>query len=371
MRVRSLGALLLTAGMAASISGTPEARAVVAGADAGAAPSALGVLAFGPGNVLFAADPQAAAIYAFDLGASAAPGAGAPGAGDVPDLDKKLAAVLGTDAAQVEITDLAVHPATRNVYLAAMRGTGAAAAPALVRLDGSGRLDVVALGGLKYTSVELPNAPAANPQARRDPRTASITDMAFDDGQLIVAGLSNEEFSSKLRAVKYPFSKVDPGTSVEIFHGSHGAVETRSPVYAFVPYTIGGTKQIVAGYLCTPLVTFPRASLTAAPGAKVRGTTIAELGSGNRPIDMIVYSRGGQDYLLMSNTSRGVMKIPTATFATASGITSQVTTTTAGVPFETLAELKGVEHLDRVGTDKVAVLTKTDAGMSLRTIPLP
>ena len=72
MRVRSLGALLLTAGLAASLSGTPAARAVVTGADAGATPSALGVLAFGPGNVLFAADPQAAAIYAFDLGASSA-----------------------------------------------------------------------------------------------------------------------------------------------------------------------------------------------------------------------------------------------------------------------------------------------------------
>jgi hypothetical protein len=372
MRVRSFGALLLTAALAASLSGTPAARGIVTAADAGAAPSALGVLAFGPGNVLFAADPQAAAIYAFDLGASAAgAGAGTPGAADVPNLDAKLAAVLGTDVSQVAIADLAVHPQTRNVYLAAMRGTGAAATPALVRLDGAGRLDVVALGGLKYTSVTLPNAPVANPQARRDPRTASITDMAFDNGQLIVAGLSNEEFSSKLRAVKYPFSQVDPGTSVEIFHGNHGAVETRSPVYAFVPYTIAGTKQIVAGYLCTPLVTFPMTSLTSAPGAKVRGTTIAELGSGNRPIDMIVYSRGGQDYLLMSNTSRGVMKIPTASFAGASGITAKVAETTAGVPFETLAELKGVEHLDRVGADKVAVLAKADTGVSLRTIPLP
>ena len=368
MRVRSLGAPFVTASiLAASLSGTPSARALVTGADAGAKPSALGVLAFGPGNVLFAADPQAAAIYAFDLGSSSA----APGAADVPDLDKKLAAVLGTDAAQVTIADLAVHPATRNVYLSAMRGSGADAAPALVRLDGSGRLDVIALGSLKYTSVELPNAPVANPQARRDPRTASITDMAFDNGQLIVAGLSNEEFASKLRAVTYPFSKVDPGTSVEIFHGNHGAVETRSPVYAFVPYSIGGTKQIVAGYLCTPLVTFPMSSLTAAPGAKVRGTTIAELGSGNRPIDMIVYSRGGQDYLLMSNTSRGVMKIPTASFGAASGITEKVTQTTAGVPFETLAELKGVEHLDRVGADKVAFIAKAETGLSLRTIALP
>ena len=66
--------------------------------------------------------------------------------------------------------------------------------------------------------------------------------MAFDNGQLIVAGLSNEEFASKLRSVKYPFSAIDPGTSVEIYHGNHGAVETRSPVYAFVPYTVGGAS---------------------------------------------------------------------------------------------------------------------------------
>ena len=368
MRVHSLGALLLTAGLAASLSGTPAARAVVTTADAGATLTAIGPLAFGPNDVLFAADPQAAAIYAFDLGT----GAGAPGAADVPDLGAKLAAVLGTDAAGVAVTDMVVHPKTRNIYFAAMRGTGPSAAPALVRLDGSGRLDVVALNGLKFTSVALPNAPAANPQARRDPRTQSITDMAFDNGQLMVAGLSNEEFASKLRSVKYPFSNVDPGTSLEIYHGNHGAVETRSPVYAFVPYTVGGTKQIVAGYLCTPLVTFPMASLTSAqPGARIRGTTIAELGAGNRPIDMLVYTQAGKDYLLMSNTSRGVMKIPTATFGAAQGITAKVEATTAGVPFETLADWKGVEQLDRVGADKVAVLAKADAGLTLRTIPLP
>ena len=54
--------------------------------------------------------------------------------------------------------------------------------------------------------------------------------MAFIDGRLFVAGLSNEEFASKLRSVPYPFAAVDNGTSVEIFHGNHGQLETRSPV---------------------------------------------------------------------------------------------------------------------------------------------
>jgi hypothetical protein len=35
---------------------------------------------------------------------------------------------------------------------------------------------------------------------------------------------------------------------------------------------------------------------------------------------MIVYQKGGQDYLLMANNSRGVMKIPTAAFAAAQAL---------------------------------------------------
>ena len=81
--------------------------------------------------------------------------------------------------------------------------------------------------------------------------------------------------------MKYPFAAVDAGTSVEIFHGNHGQLETRSPVYTLVPYAVDGTPHLIAGYLCTPLVKFPMNSLQA--GGKVRGTTIAELGNRNRP----------------------------------------------------------------------------------------
>ena len=128
----------------------------------------------------------------------------------------------------------------------------------------------------------------------------------------------------------YPFTTVDSGTSVEIYHGNHGQLETRSPVYTFVPYTIDNQPYIIAGYPCTPLVKFPVAALK--PGAKLRGTTIAELGAGNRPIDMILYKKDGKEFLLMSNTSRGVMKIPTADFATAAPITAPVRARPAGVP---------------------------------------
>ena len=94
------------------------------------------------------------------------------------------------------------------------------------------------------------------------PSLATLGNAICGFGAIYVAGLSNEEFASKLRTIAYPFSAVEPGTSVEIYHGNHGALETRSPVYAFVPYNVGGTPHLIAGYLCTPLVKFPMASLS-------------------------------------------------------------------------------------------------------------
>ena len=240
-----------------------------------------------------------------------------------------------------------------------MRGQGADARAALVRLDGSGTLSLVGLETLRFSRAALPNAPVAAPTERRNPRTQSITDMVFHDGQLLVAGLSNEEFASKLRAVKYPFAAVDPGTSVEIYHGNHGQLETRSPVYTLVPYAVDGTPHLIAGYLCTPLVKFPMTSLQA--GGKIRGTTIAELGNRNRPIDMFVYQQGGKDFLLMSNTSRGVMKIPTNLFATATPITAPVKEEKAGVSYETVESMKGVEQMDLFDQTRAIVLSRSAA----------
>ncbi len=236
-------------------------------------------------------------------------------------------------------------------------------------MDGAGKIEVVALDGLKMTKATLPNAPVAS-AGQRNPRMESITDMAFVDGKLVVAGLSNEEFASKLRTVPYPFAAVEAGTSVEIYHGNHGQFETRSPVISFVPYKINNTANLIAGYTCTPLVKFPVASLT--PGSKVMGTTIAELGNRNRPTDMIVYQKGGKDYLLIANTSRGVMKVPTEGFATAGGITAPVKTETGGVGFEPVTSLKGVEQLDLLDDQRAIVLLRGEGGaLSLQAVALP
>src|SRR6185369_13475007 len=135
-------------------------------------------------------------------------------------------------------------------------------------------------------------------------------------------GLSNEEFASTLRAIPFPFKTVPNGTTVEIYHGAHGRFETRAPVRTFVPFNVGDQPSLLAAYTCTPLVQFPISALQ--PGAKLKGKTIAELGNRNRPLDMIVYTKDGKDFLLLANSSRGIMKISTDNIESAGSITAPV-----------------------------------------------
>ena len=85
--------------------------------------------------------------------------------------------------------------------------------------------------------------------------------MAYVDGALLVAGLSNEEFSSKLRRIPFPFGDEVTANNLEIFHVSHGKWETAAPIRTFVPYD--GGRSILASYTCTPVVHFPLADLHA------------------------------------------------------------------------------------------------------------
>ena len=326
-----------------------------------------GALAFGPDGVLFAGDPLGAAIYAIDTEDTKA------GSGKMTEIkaaNEKIAALLGTTADQIIINDVVVNPISHNVYFSVSRGKGPEATPVLLRSDISGKLKEVSLDRVKHSKVSIANAPAGDmsTKAALSKRMEAITDLAYVDGRVFVAGLSNEEFSSTLRSFPFPFTGDAKSTNVEIFHGAHGRFETNAPVRTFVAYKIQNKQHLLAAYTCTPLVKFPISDLK--PGQKVMGTTIAELGNRNRPLDMIVYTKGGKDFILMNNSSRGVMKISTDKIDSYTGITKQ--TDVAGVPYETIAGLKGVEQLDLYDASNALMLVRGDDGsLDLKTIALP
>ena len=319
-----------------------------------------GALAVGPDGVLLVGDSVGAAIYALDVNDRTA--ANPTGTLEVKGVNEKIAAMLGPAADQILIQDIVVNPASKNVYMAVSRGKGANAIPIILRVDTAGKISEVSLDNIRHASVSLGDAPAQDRQ-----RLETITQLKYVDGKVLVAGLSNEEFSSSLRAIPYPFTEASKAAGIEIWHGSHGRFETNAPVRTFVPYEINHVQSILAAYTCTPLVRIPVSDLKS--GAKVKGTTIAELGAGNRPLDMIVYQKDGKNFILMANSARGVMKLTAEHLENYKPITEH--TEVAGVPYETIQDLKGVTQLDKYDNSKALVLMGTAGSMDLRTVALP
>ena len=351
--------LVAAAGVAASVAWIrPDSSGMILGAPAA---QSLGQMAFGPGNVLFIGDNTGAQILAVEI---ADPTTGT-GAINLEGIDAKVAQVLGVTPADIQINDLAVHPTSKNVYLTVTRGTGASAVPVLLRVtrNAARPIEEVSLANVKYSTAAITNAPANDASARRNPRTSTITDIAFADGQVWVAGLSNEEFASTFRRFSFPFGKTMESTTLEIYHVSHRASETRSPVTSFTMQEIGGKKFIVAGYTCTPIVAFSVADLV--PGQHVVGRTVAELGAGNTPTDLVPFTRDGKNVIMVVNNRRPLMRIDASDVATGAALKVPEV---AGIPRTPLEQPSGIMQMAELDANHVVVVQRGANGLDLKSI---
>lgn len=335
-----------------------------------AAPQSLGAMTFGPDGTLFVADPRGGALYALDVADR-----GSFAVRDrvlARDLDRRVASLLGADRDGIRFLDMAVHPGSRHVYLTVSRAGAEGAEPALVRIRTGGEPELVDLGTIAFASTPIPGAPsrdATTPWGQ--PRwTLSVTDLAFVDGALYVAGLSNEQFASALRRVPFPFGAGAAVTTVEIYHTSHDKWETAAPIEAFVPIDIGGEPMIVAGYGCSPMATFRRSELARA--THLRGRTVAELGGGNRPIDMIRYQKDGKEWLLVANSHRTLMRLDPAEIAAAPEMTRPVGQAyeSGGVGYLAVSSA-GVMQLDDLNPEYAVVLQRDIETGSVNLVALP
>ena len=370
-----LAVSLTAAAGLATIAIHAPAHAAIAPAAAKMQLASAGALAFGPPGILFIGDTVGASVVAIDTGDTKAPSSAVKI--NIQGLDSKIAALVGVTPDQIVINDMKVNPVSKNLYVSASRGRGPDAMPLIIRIDASGKITPIALDSVKFAAVSLVDAPAPTPAGqpanpRRDPRLQTITDMNYVGGNLMVAGLSNEEWSSALRSIPYPFKTAAQGATLQIWHSSHGRFETEAPVRTFVPYTIAGKDYILAAYTCTPLVKIPVADLK--PGAKIKGVEIADLGAGNQPLDMVAYQKDGHDYILVANTSLGVTKLRADNLETYPEIASPTKTDVAGVPYDKIASLTNVVHLARLDNMNVLVMSANPAAsgsVNVTTIALP
>ncbi len=284
---------------------------------------ALGALEFSPEGILFAGDNLSGAIHAIDLTTESR--AKDKFEVNINHIDAQVAAVLGSSPGNIQINDLAVHPKSGEVYLSVTRGHGVEALPALIKIDAENELNVIDMNSAKVTSQPLSKMPDISKQfkprglmdappttkeiakARRPLRMFSIMDMEYHKAELFVAGVSNEEFSSVLRRMPYPFDGKESISNIEMYHIAHDQYESRAPIRSMQIKNIDGIDQIVAAYTCSPLVLIPLTELT--DGAKVKARTLGDMGNG-LPLDMVAFNLMGQEMLFVTNIGRTPRVIP-------------------------------------------------------------
>ena len=196
-----------------------------------------GALAFGPDGILFVGDSTAGAIYAIDTGNTKGAASAAPL--NVAGLSAKLAQLLGVAEADVKVNDLAVKPESGQVYLSIKAGNPPQAA--LVSIGADGTLAKVSLDNVPHQRAELADAPDSAVGRRGDPRDDAVTDLAYREGKLLVAGLAKGESPSTVREFAFPFA--DAATATNIAGG-------RQPVWQLPPHAhpVPGADWAVPGH---------------------------------------------------------------------------------------------------------------------------
>jgi hypothetical protein len=329
-----------------------------------------GALTFGPGGVLFVGDSRAGAVFALAVD-DATPDTHR-GEVELANIDRRIASLLGMAPDQLVIRDMAVNPITEHLFFSVSRGRGADAPPAIVRSTLTGELTVVPLDHARFSKLALSDAPAETAKTPwgASSRSMAITDLAFTGGELLIAGLSNDAFSSTLRRARFPFSGGSRATTLEIFHTSHGKYETAAPIETFLPYQVKGQPALLAGYGCAPLALFTMSELNASK--HVRGRTLAELGGGNRPQDMIAFERDGTRFVLIANSNRGVMRMSAADIDRSEPIVTPATRDVpiTGTSYVPLA-LPGVMQLDLLNPELIVMLMRDidDGTVHVRSFP--
>lgn len=375
-RLAARAALLPIAFLAAASVAT--GAEVVRNASAGTPKvKSIDAIRFAPGGVLLIGDGPGAQLVAIETGDVEAK----PWKADAKTakIDEKLAAKVGTPAKGIEIRSVAVNPASQTAYFVVRKLDDKKTL--LLTLDGNGELGEFPLENVKHVAIPLPKGESA-PVSR-------ITDIAWMGDRVLVGAVASEEFASKVCSIPAP---LDPkattlGFSTETYHVSHRKWETRAPMTSLVPYEANGKKYVVGAFACTPVVRYPLDDVQA--GAKVKGESVIELGSGNQPRTMIAYEKGGKPFVLM-NTFRFhhknrpfgwspyvTFRMDAGLFAEAEKLNEKAVLRLAGDKPATdrisiVAEFEGTIHLDKLDKERALVVKEEkEGGLTLAVLPLP
>ena len=334
----------------------------------------IGRMSFATDGVLLVADRGNGSVVAIDTGDT---GSATPLKKRIDNIDTLIAGALGTKASGVQIVDMVVNRINGRIYLSVIRKQDGISA--LLTIDGSSKVAAVNLAKARHVRITLPGDGKA--------KVSNVTGVKLAGSRVLAAGQSGREFASKIYSIPLPLEHGNSAAvySTETFHVAHGRWETRAPIQSFIPIKEKGKTYIVGSFNCTPIAKFPVDGLES--GAKIKGTSVVELGSGNRPVDMFIYKKGGKDWLV-TNTDRfhhkrrpigpsqywGCrvdMKYLGAKETNEKAARRTVKKKKGPEGMEVIDVLFGVKHIDQFANDKVVVLRDTKGKLSLEPAVLP
>ncbi len=343
----------------------------------------MSTLAFGPEGILFIGDSKSAKIFAIDLQDRVTPDS-LDGL-EIKNIEQELAARIGRSVSEIMIHHMAVNPISKNIYLAISAGPNRKLwnnrfhvpndyddAQVLVRVLPDRTIEHVNLENVKYASTELLSVPEEDSKFFRTPGiNYTITDLEYEDGKLFASGLGNADFKSLFRTIDFPFKERAIDTPIETFHIVHNRYETYAPALTFVPTTINKEPMILAIYYCTPLVLLPRDSLNSSN--RLRGRSIAELGSGSRVTEMIKYTFDGEELFLIAGNNKSFIKIRKADIEKFEGEFLEIPEGETpilddGTPYKVTEMI--AQQLDNYTDELIVILTRRPNGtLDLTTVP--
>jgi hypothetical protein len=261
-------------------------------------------LDFGPNNFLFIGDNAGMKIVAIEINKTKI---NTSNLYDILAVREKIAKQMGVDKSELKIEDIAVHPVNKSIFFGITRTIKKKKQAVLFVLTDEG-LHEFDLDKVKYSQKTLSDAPSKSAKifGNYPKRRWTITDLHFVNNEVVISGLSNEEFSSSLRRIAFPFSKTSSTTSLQAYHVTHRANETHAPVASFTPVKSQNKWHLIAGYSCTPLVSFQWDKIDGS--TKLIGRTIAELGAGNIPTGIISYKYKGKNHIMIGNHRHSLIR---------------------------------------------------------------
>jgi hypothetical protein len=335
------------------------------------------VLSFSPDGVLLIGDGKGKQLVAVETGDNTKV---AWAKTEFADITTMLAERLGAGAKDIQILKFAVNPASQKAYFAVRML--ALKKDLVLTLDGNSKVQELPLDNVKFVTVPLP----------ADANVTSVTGVCWANDRVLVTALSKDTFANKCFSIMAPLGHDGScgSFSTETFHVAHNKWETAAPIRTMMPYEENGKHYLVGTFTCTPIVKYSLEDLAA--GAKVKGTSVIELGQGNTPQYMFTYEKGGKKFILMNAQRMGQMQksnpVGPSEFWTAKvdftilremdKVNNQAlwrTTGKANMSTTDRAQIvptfHGVTHMAPLDADRALVLRKDGQAVSLQVLALP